>query len=339
MDDFVNSLTAILGAQLSTVFVLAGILFLFLAVVGKVGATIVVSAQRQKYAALIGVLLIVLGLALMVVETEHENGEDEEPAPTTSQPAPIYEPGKPSVEPRPPERDIIAQGREAWLTGNYDSAFRHFQEIVQAVPDTDAGRLAKARIGWLRPYLGRILFADDFEDSSSVISGARWRIEPGEPPIGGRFIVTPGDIGHVFQGENHYHATPRLQIAQALDTFEIKLRIRPKIARNGGVHINIMMHPAEGRTTVGLYFQENNLSIWESKNGQEIGRKDEKIDGFTDWRDVHILVSNQAVEVRMDDGPAIRYESPRARPISLTDFNLEVLISTVQFDDVLIVSR
>lgn len=98
-------------------------------------------------------------------------------------------------------------------------------------------------------------------------------------------------------------------------------------------------HPAEGRTTVGLYFQENNLSIWESKNGQEIGRKDEKIDGFIDWRDVHILVSNQAVEVRMDDGPAIRYESPRARPISLTDFNLEVLSSTVQFDDVLIVSR
>ena len=167
-----------------------------------------------------------------------------------------------------------------------------------------------------------------------------WSTNPGAPPVGGEFIVVRGDMGSVLQGEKHYHANPRLQMVEAVEAFEIRLRLRPKTARSGGTHINIMMHPTQGRTTVGLYFQESNLSIWENKNGKNIGEKHRNFDrDFTGWHNVHVIVANQVVEVRIDEGLPIRYESPRARPISLTNFNLEVLSSSVQFDDVLVISR
>ena len=57
-------LTAIGQTPLPNLLVVGGLVFLFLAIVGKVGAKIVVSEQRQKAAAVIGAVLLLLGLGL-----------------------------------------------------------------------------------------------------------------------------------------------------------------------------------------------------------------------------------------------------------------------------------
>ncbi|MEA3467127.1 MAG: hypothetical protein U9R57_02760 [Thermodesulfobacteriota bacterium] len=51
---------------LPTILVMAGILFLFLAVVGKLGAWIVVSPQKQKLAGVLGSLLLIAGVILYI---------------------------------------------------------------------------------------------------------------------------------------------------------------------------------------------------------------------------------------------------------------------------------
>lgn len=54
---------------LPTILVMSGILFLFLAVVGKFGAKIVVNPQKQRLAGLLGIVLLVGGVALYVLRS------------------------------------------------------------------------------------------------------------------------------------------------------------------------------------------------------------------------------------------------------------------------------
>ncbi len=61
-----NVVVEIARTPLPTILVMAGILFLFLAVVGKLGAWIAVSPQKQKLAGVLGSLLLIAGLILYI---------------------------------------------------------------------------------------------------------------------------------------------------------------------------------------------------------------------------------------------------------------------------------
>ena len=59
----------IVKTPLPTILVMSGILFLFLAVVGKFGARIAVNPQKQRLAGLLGAVLLVGGVALYILQT------------------------------------------------------------------------------------------------------------------------------------------------------------------------------------------------------------------------------------------------------------------------------
>ena len=232
----------------------------------------------------------------------------------------------------PPEGDL-ADSREAWLTGDYATALRLYRETAGAHPENDETRKAAARSRWLGPVEGRILFADDFEDPS-VDNGSRWRSEPGWPVVGGGFDRVSENGGHILQGRLHYHAFPRIeQVAKG--PYEIRIRARSAPGERGDAHINVTMPEGGGRVTIGLYFSRGVFSVWEDKDGRQIGSKDISDPG-SGWRDLRIVVSGQEIELFLDGKSRLSYTSPRSRRISSDGFNLEVLNGEVQFDDVLI---
>ena len=98
------------------------------------------------------------------------------------------------------------------------------------------------------------------------------------------------------------------------------------------------MDEREGRTTVGLYATSGELSVWEGKDGREIGMKNARA-RYSGWQELRIAVQEQSVRVYSNDDLIIDYKSPRARPISLVGFNLETLSGTMWFDDVLVTTR
>ncbi len=77
----------IVKTPLPTILVISGILFLFLAVVEKFGARIVVNPQKQRLAGLLGAILLVGGVALYVLQ-----------APSTPTPASTSIPTSASTE-------------------------------------------------------------------------------------------------------------------------------------------------------------------------------------------------------------------------------------------------
>ena len=59
-----NILKSFIEGPLPNILVVSGVLFLFLSVVGKIGEKIVVDPRKQKYAGIVGVILLLAGLSL-----------------------------------------------------------------------------------------------------------------------------------------------------------------------------------------------------------------------------------------------------------------------------------
>ena len=90
---------------LPTILVMGGILFFFLAVVGKFGATIFVNPQKQRLAGLLGTVLLVGGISLYLLR-----------APSTPVSTPV-----PAAVPTP--APAAALTREFWISRYWE--FRH----------------------------------------------------------------------------------------------------------------------------------------------------------------------------------------------------------------------
>ena len=59
-----NIIKSFIEGPLANILVVSGILFLFLSIVGKIGEKIAVDPRKQKYAGIIGVILLLAGLSL-----------------------------------------------------------------------------------------------------------------------------------------------------------------------------------------------------------------------------------------------------------------------------------
>ena len=354
-------LAAVAQTPLPNLLVVGGLVFLFLAIVGKIGAKIVVTEQRQKMAAVIGSALLLIGLGIQFVdvlapdkEPSVDTGRTDDQAAETppaskserksSEKEPIPRAAEPETPitrgelPVPGSVEFIALLKEAWLTGHYDAALDLFDKMRSSQIAPGPRRLAHNRYEWLSPYRGRIFFADDFE-IDTISSGSRWNTFPGAPPTGrGGAKQIKFDDNAVLQLQDHYHAAPRIERAHGVHTFEIRMRFRAETSSAVGAHINLMMDEPGSRTTVGLYVDSGELSIWEYQGDQEIGRKTVRT-RYTDWHQLTIAVQEQSIRVHLNTGLVIDYRSPRARPISLIGFNLETLSGTMWFDDVLVTAQ
>jgi hypothetical protein len=89
-----SALTALKDTPIPTILVIAGIVFLLLAIVGQLAGHIAVAPERQRWAAVIGGLLLVIGIVLHVLPQLTSRGVEEVPTsrpstlPTQDQPPP-----------------------------------------------------------------------------------------------------------------------------------------------------------------------------------------------------------------------------------------------------------
>lgn len=67
MIDFIKFIKLLADTPVPTIFVVAGLLFLFLAIGGRFGAKIVTDRVKQKYAGILGTILLFAGLALYLI--------------------------------------------------------------------------------------------------------------------------------------------------------------------------------------------------------------------------------------------------------------------------------
>jgi hypothetical protein len=95
-------LAALKDTPIPTILVIAGIVFLLLSVVGQLAGRITVPPERQRQAAIIGCLLVVVGVALHVAPPlkipskppEYPTPPPPKPAPEPPSPQPPLTPGK-----------------------------------------------------------------------------------------------------------------------------------------------------------------------------------------------------------------------------------------------------
>lgn len=71
MVDFIQY---ILATPIPTLLVLAGIILLLLSVIARIGEKIVVDPNRQKHAALLGMMLLIVGLGLHLMQKPASDG-------------------------------------------------------------------------------------------------------------------------------------------------------------------------------------------------------------------------------------------------------------------------
>lgn len=333
-------LIEIAKTPLPTILVLAGILFLFLAIVGKFGASIVVSSQKQSLAGLLGFLLLVGGVVLYLLRPSQEPTP---PAP----PVIIAPPEQALLPPEAPEipapgdvADIAARSRENWFFGNYREAIDGFAVIKDRSDDPAARSLAEARYKWLKPYQDRIIFADDFE--LDTLKRGIWGIGPGYPQEEGSYFQRVRiDGNYVLEGHGHHHAyaqpvTERFDRSDLPVNFEIHLKFYPVNALRSGAHINTILGP-EGRFTVGLYMGEKRAGLFEEIRGRTIN-KGHRQEFESRWYHIRVSVQGRRVRVFLGDQPMLDYESPSSQPL-LGNLNLETLAGTVRFDDLLVIAR
>jgi hypothetical protein len=340
-------LIQIAKTPLPTILVMAGIIFLFLAIVGKLGASIVVSPQKQRLAGLLGSVLLTGGLVLYFLRPSLTPATSE-PPPTTIPPATNVPQALESTgSTKKPEKvapvdiaHIAKRTRENWLFGNYNDALNGFALIVQKSDNPRAKKLAERRLNWLQPYRGRIIFADDFE-IDTLMEGI-WGIHPGYPQEEGSiFKRVQIDGNFVFEGYGHHHALAqrvfaRFEKGDITANFEIHLKFYPLNSLECAAHINTTLDPQEGRFTVGLYMAEKRLGVFEERYGQAIEKGKPQV-FYSRWYDLRVTVQGRHVRIFLDNKLMLDYESPSSQPL-LRNFNLETLTGAVRFDDVLVIT-
>ena len=67
MKDFVETLQALQGTSVPNLLVIAGFALILLAFVGRIGAVIALSPKRQKWAGIVGTLLLIFGVGLFAL--------------------------------------------------------------------------------------------------------------------------------------------------------------------------------------------------------------------------------------------------------------------------------
>ena len=332
---------------LPTLLAIGGLLFLFMSVVSKFGANIVVNPQRQKLAGLIGVVLLAGGISLYYLRPSTAGLTSSLPTET-----PPSEEGPPDAVPddHPPEpQDVPPEphagssegGPEnlagAWLSGDYEGAFEYFEFATTRGGDPRERELARRRLEWLSPHRGRIVFADDLEDNT-LEAEPRWTLHPpGHRPERRGYARVRVHDNFVLVGRGHSHAEANLRADLVPGGFEITLRFRPLRPGHDRVHINIAMGEAEGRTSIGLDVGGKRISFWEEYRGRETVA-DEPRPFASRWYELRAVIDGRRAEIHIDGEPALDYTSRRPR-IILTNFNIEVVSGAVQFDDVLVVAH
>ena len=377
MKDFISFIESMIklvnNTPIPIILVVAGLFFLFLAIGGRFGAKIVTDRVKEKYAWVLGTILLFAGLALSLVQPEEKvvvpnvvglqlgkvktnlNGSHlkvgsvEKSAQDATATVGIVLKQKPQagvevskgkavnlIVGSEPD-NIIKIARENWLQGNYDAALDAFALVVQKSNKPKAKKIAGMRLEWLDSYRGRIIFADDLE-IDSIGTEKRWILHPPGPGTGtGEFERIKEDENFVLEGRGHYHAKANINSDAIIQNFEIQLRFRPLSPQKDGAHINIMMDEIEGRSTVGLNMTENILSLWEEKNGRETETHAESPQPFESrWYMLRIVAEGKHVRIFLDGEPVLDYTSPRSQ-IFLKEFNIESLSGKIQFDDLLVI--
>jgi hypothetical protein len=343
-----NLLIEIAKTDLPTILVMSGIMFLFVAIVGKIGASIVVDPKKQKIAGLLGSFLLIGGVILYFLR----------PSPTTLTYGPTRTITSPPstttqrLEPTPPTKklqksvpsdiaDIAMKTRGNWLFGNYNDALDGFAVVAAKGKYPKVRKLAEKRLNWLQPYRGRIIFADDFE--VDTLKEGIWGTHPGYPQEEGSFFKRVQiNSNYVFEGYGHHHAVAKrilayLEKGDVASDFEIQVEFYPVNPSESGAHINTTLDPNQGRFTIGLYMGERKLGLFEERHGQSIAR--ERTQVFESrWYHLRATVQDRHVQVFIDDRLMLDYESPSSQRL-LGNFNLETLTGKVRFDDLLVITR
>ena len=66
-----ETINTIIEGPIPNILILAGITFLLLSVIGNIGAKIVVEPRKQKYAGILGAVLLIIGLGLHIVSDKY----------------------------------------------------------------------------------------------------------------------------------------------------------------------------------------------------------------------------------------------------------------------------
>jgi hypothetical protein len=112
-------LAALKDTPIPTILVIAGIVFLLLAIAGQLAGRIVVAPERQRWAAIIGSVLLAAGVVLYVVpqgrpaspQTEGVPTSRPSPPPATQQPSRLSG-GSSSTQPPPPTPGLVQASAE-----------------------------------------------------------------------------------------------------------------------------------------------------------------------------------------------------------------------------------
>jgi hypothetical protein len=331
---------------LPIILVLSGLFFLFLAIVGKFGASIVVNPRMQTFAAVLGGFLLAGGITLYFVSLG--SIPPSEPTPTTTTVKQSQLALTQHTKLPPAEGDGIIdsvpleeKSREEWLQGNYNAAVDDFAVIATKGPDTDYKNRAAKRLEWLQPYRGSILFADDFEDDTLIES--IWGLHPGHPPEKNSFfkrVLINGNF--VLEGHGHHHAVAHrvatlLEHGAESDHFEVHLKFFPVTPLTSAAHINTTLDPPKGRYTVSLSMAEKRVGLFEEWHGQPMEQGINQ--SFESrWYRLRITIEGHQVQIFLDDQLIFVHESRSPHPL-LNNLNLETLTGTVRFDDLLVITR
>lgn len=115
MDSILKTVEALRSTPIPHLLIILGGVFLLLAFVGKIGGTIEMPPTRQKWAGLVGVLFLILGITLSIA-TPAKPPSPPVPAVTTPpNPPPIVPTTPVPTTPVPSSPDIIASEDEVTL--------------------------------------------------------------------------------------------------------------------------------------------------------------------------------------------------------------------------------
>ena len=149
-------LNTLRDTPLPTLLVGAGVLFLVLALVSQLGRYVKMPAQRQKYAAVLGGVLLVVGIGLHLAPASLPEGV---------QVAVVTEPPPPRALPE--HARLTREAWEAFNAADYEGALRHASECVDRF-ERQARREQQAysSLGNPPPPVGRV----SEEEKNAILS-------------------------------------------------------------------------------------------------------------------------------------------------------------------------
>jgi tetratricopeptide (TPR) repeat protein len=138
MNLLLDTLKTLQDTNISTILVVAGIIFILLAIAGGFSGKVKIPKQRQKWTGMLGAILLLAGLTLFVVPTSEEGGNNDKHT-TDDTPLEIDRPPPQPIEPSQPLSvqigDLERMGREALEKGQIAKADAALQEAERLIND------------------------------------------------------------------------------------------------------------------------------------------------------------------------------------------------------------